>query len=43
MARLVASIEPNDWLLLEQLPERLKNGLLLLAVQQLLKRRTRGR
>jgi hypothetical protein len=43
MARFCASLAPEDWLQLEALPERLRNGLLLLAVRELLKRRTKGR
>jgi hypothetical protein len=40
MARFCQSLTPEDWLQLEALPERLRNGLLVLAVQELLKRRT---
>lgn len=43
MARFCASLSADDWLQLEALPERLRNALLVLAVQELLKRRTRGR
>lgn len=43
MARFCASLTPQDWLQLEQLPERLKNGLLVLAVREVMKRRTKGR
>ena len=43
MAKFCASLAPNDWLQLEALPERLKNGLLVMAVRELLKRRTKGR
>lgn len=43
MARFCASLTPEDWLQLQALPERLRNGLLVLAVRELLKQRTRGR
>jgi len=43
MARFCASLTPEDWLQLETLSGRLKNGLLVLAVRELLKRRTKGR
>ncbi len=43
MARFCASLTPADWLQLETLSERLKNGLLVLAVRELLKRRTKAR
>lgn len=43
MTRFCQSLTPEDWLQLEALPEQLKNGLLVLAVRELLKRRTRGR
>ena len=43
MVRFCASLTPEDWLPLEALSERLKNGLLVLAVRELLKRRTKGR
>jgi hypothetical protein len=43
MARFCASLTPEDWLQLESLPERLRNGVLVLAVRELLKRRTTGR
>lgn len=43
MARFCASLTAEDWLQLEALPERLKNGLLVLAVRELLKKRTQGR
>lgn len=43
VARFCASLPPEDWLQLETLPARLRNGLLTLAVRELLKRRTRGR
>jgi hypothetical protein len=41
MACFCASLTPEDWLQLETLSARLKNGLLVLAVRELLKRRTR--
>lgn len=41
LARFCASLEPSDWLLLEALPERLRNAVLVLAVREVLKRRTR--
>jgi hypothetical protein len=43
MARFCASLTADDWLQLEALPERVRNGVLVLAVQQLLKRRTQSR
>lgn len=43
MARFCASLTPEDWLQLETLSARLRNGLLLLAVRELMKRRTKGR
>jgi hypothetical protein len=43
MARFRTALTPEDLLQLEALPERLKNGLLVLAVRELLKRRTKGR
>jgi len=39
MAEFCASLTPEDWLQLEALPARLKNGLLVLAVRELLRRR----
>lgn len=43
MARFSASLTTKDWLQLEALPERLRNGLLVLAVREVMKRRTRAR
>jgi len=43
MAGFCASLTAEDWLQLETLSGRLRNGLLVLAVRELLKRRTKGR
>ncbi len=43
MARFCAGLSADDWVQLEMLSARLRNGLLVLAVRELLKRRTMGR
>jgi len=43
MARFCGSLSADDWLQLETLSARLRNGLLVLAVRELLKRRTKGK
>jgi hypothetical protein len=43
VARFCASLTAEDWLQLETLSARLRNGLLVLAVQQVLKRRLAGK